>query len=136
MKEAMVIGYVGADPEVITNTTTGAQFTKFRLGIGLKSGGVKVTEWVEINCNGYYHDFATKYIKKGMRLLVRGYFKSSIYINKEQQPVVTEKIYPNYIKFISSKKDLEESPLPDSSTDQLQPGDVPVYNPADDEVPY
>lgn len=134
LKEAEVIGYVGGDPEVITNTITGVQFTKFSLGITLKTG--EATEWVEINCNGFYHGFANKYIKKGMRLFIRGYFKASGYLNKEQKLVVTEKIYPHDIKFISSKKELEESPLPDPSIEQLQPGDVPVYNPADDEVPY
>ena len=136
LKEATVIGYVGGDPEIITNKNTGTQFTKFSLGIGVKKGGVQTTDWVDINCNGYFHEFANKYIKKGMRLWIRGYFKASGYLNKEQKLIVNENIYPNDIRFISSKKDLEVSPLPDSSDEQLQYNDVPIYNPADDEVPY
>ena len=132
LKEATVIGYVGGDPEVITNTVTGVQFTKFSLGIGLKPGGVKVTEWVEINCNGYHHDFAKKFIKKGMRLWIRGYFKSTGFLNKEQKILVTEKIYPNDIKFLSSKKDLADEHF----SEQLQSSDVPVYDPTKDDVPY
>lgn len=138
LKEATVIGYVGADPEIIINKITGVPFSQFRLGINLKNRqGVKRTDWIQINCNDYFHDFANQYIKKGMQLMIRGYFKASAYVHKDTNSLmVNEIIYPSKIIFLSSKKDLEESVPPDFSTDQLGPDDVPTYNPADDDVPY
>ena len=104
MKKIIITGYVGKDPELKADQS-GNQFATFSMGVSVGTKQAPKTDWVEINCNGKLVDLTKNYIKKGSKLLVEGFPSVNAYINKENKPVASLKIFANNIEFLSKRDD-------------------------------
>jgi len=106
MKKIIVTGNVGRDPEMRADQS-GGQFATFSIGVSVGTKQNPKTDWVDISCNGKLADIARNYIKKGTKLLVEGFPSVGAYINKENKPVGTLRIYANNIEMLSKREDAQ-----------------------------
>lgn len=107
MKEMQIIGNVGKDP-VQKATQDGKTFVTFSVAINIPTKSKeKKTQWVEIACDsekeGLYN-LISNHVKVGDKILCRGFPSPYGYVDKENQVVVNERIFPNQIELLSSKK--------------------------------
>jgi len=108
MKKIFVTGNVGKDPESRADQS-GNQFVTFSIGVSVGTKQTPKTDWVEISCNGKLADVARNYVKKGSKLLVEGFPSVSAYVNRENKPVGTLRVYANNFEFIGSKREDDTS---------------------------
>ncbi|MCC2626127.1 MAG: hypothetical protein K0R14_2000 [Burkholderiales bacterium] len=119
MKKIIITGNVGRDPEMRADQT-GNQFASFSVGVSVGTKQNPKTDWVDVTCNGKLSDLARNYIKKGSKLLVEGFPSVNAYLNRENKPVGTLRIYASNIEFLSKRDDATDS-------DDTSNGE-PVYN--------
>jgi len=119
MKKIILTGNVGRDPELRADQT-GNQFATFSVGVSVGTKQNPKTDWVDISCNGKLADIARNYIRKGTKVLVEGYPTANAYINKENKPVATIRVYANTIELLSKRED--------AAGDDYHHNDEPVYN--------
>lgn len=83
VNKVILLGYVGADPE-LRFPEAGNAIANFSLATSENIGNppVEVTEWHRIVMFGDYARFAEKYIRKGSRLYVEGKIKYREYEDK------------------------------------------------------
>ena len=124
MKKIFVTGNVGKDPELRADQN-GNQFATFSLGVSVGTKQAPKTDWVEISCNGKLADVARNYVKKGAKLLVEGFPSVNAYINRENKPVGTLRIYANNFEFLGKREDSTDEYNQDQSG---QDNSSPVYN--------
>ena len=117
MKKIIITGNVGRDPELRADQT-GNQFATFSVGVSVGTKQNPKTDWVDVSCNGKLADVARNYVKRGTKILVEGFPSVNAYINKENKPVGTLRIYANNFELLSKRED--ESQHDDS--------DEPVYS--------
>ena len=122
MKKIIITGNVGRDPELRADQG-GNQFATFSVGVSVGTKQSPKTDWVEVSCNGKLADLAKNYIKKGSKLLIEGFPSANAYINKENKPVASLRVFANTVEFLS-KRDDETS----STDDYSRGGDEPVYS--------
>ncbi|MCC2644247.1 MAG: hypothetical protein K0R49_525 [Burkholderiales bacterium] len=118
MKKIIITGNVGRDPEMRADQT-GGQFASFSVGVSVGTKQNPKTDWVDVTCNGKLSDLARNYIKKGSKILVEGFPSVNAYLNRENKPVGTLRIYANNIEFLGKRED--------SETDHTN-NNEPVYN--------
>lgn len=102
----IITGNVGKDPELRTDTT-GNQFATFSMGVSVGTKQAPKTDWVEVSVNGKLADIARMYIKKGSKILVEGFPTATAYINRENKPVASLRIYANNIELLSKRENEE-----------------------------
>ncbi len=100
MKRITVTGNIGRDPETRMDPS-GNQFVTFSVGIIVGSKQHPRTDWVEVSCNGKLAEIAATYAKKGNKVLVDGFPHVNAYINKENTPVATQRIYAHVIELLN-----------------------------------
>ncbi|HMT02430.1 MAG TPA: single-stranded DNA-binding protein [Burkholderiales bacterium] len=104
MKKLIITGNVGKDAESRADQN-GNIFVTFSVGVSVGTKQNPKTDWVEVSCNGKLADLAKIYIKKGMKVLIEGYPTATAYINKENKPVASLRLYANNLEFLSSKQE-------------------------------
>ncbi len=104
MKKLIITGNVGKDAESRADQT-GNIFVTFSVGVSVGTKQNPKTDWVEVSCNGKLADLAKIYVKKGMKVLIEGYPTATAYINKENKPVASLRLYANNLEFLSSKQE-------------------------------
>ncbi len=119
MKKIIITGNVGRDPEMRADQT-GGQFASFSVGVSVGTKQNPKTDWVDVTCNGKLSDLARNYIKKGSKILVEGFPSVNAYVNRENKPVGTLRVYANNIEFLGKRED-------STGTDDANNND-PVYN--------
>jgi len=119
MKKIIITGNVGRDPEMRADQS-GGQFASFSVGVSVGTKQNPKTDWVDVTCNGKLSDLARNYIKKGSKLLIEGFPSVNAYVNRENKPVGTLRIYANNIEFLGKREDSTE-------TDDAN-NNEPVYN--------
>ena len=117
MKKIIITGNVGRDPELRADQT-GNQFATFSVGVSVGTKQNPKTDWVDVSCNGKLADVARNYVKRGTKILVEGFPSVNAYINKENKPVGTLRIYANNFELLSKRED----------EDQHDDSDEPVYS--------
>lgn len=105
MKKIIITGNVGRDPEMRADQS-GSQFASFSIGVSVGTKQNPKTDWVDVTCNGKLADIARNYIKKGTKLLVEGFPSVNAYINRENKPVGTLRVYASNIELLSRREDL------------------------------
>ena len=118
MKKIIVTGNVGKDPELRADQT-GSQFATFSVGIAVGTKQNPKTDWVEVSCNGKLAELARTYVKKGNKILVEGFPSASAYLNRENKPVASLRIFANNLEFLSKRED-------EPASDTTNPN--PVYS--------
>ncbi|MDQ5920510.1 MAG: single-strand DNA-binding protein [Pseudomonadota bacterium] len=121
MKKMIITGNVGRDPELRADQS-GSQFATFSVGVSVGTKQNPKTDWVEVSCNGKLVDLARNYIKKGSKLLIDGYPTASAYINRDNKPVASLRIYANTIELLGRREEDGQAPSDDYSHQE------PVYN--------
>ena len=104
MKKIIITGHVGKDPELRADQS-GNQFATFSMGVSVGTKQTPKTDWVDVSCNGKLADLAKNYIKKGSKLLIEGYPSASAYMNKENKPVASLRVFANNVEFLSKQED-------------------------------
>jgi single-stranded DNA-binding protein len=99
---------------------TGGQFASFSVGVSVGTKQNPKTDWVDVTCNGKLSDLARNYIKKGSKILVEGFPSVNAYVNRENKPVGTLRVYANNIEFLGKRED-------STGTDDAS-NNEPVYN--------
>lgn len=104
MKRLTITGNLGRDPEMRVDPN-GRQFATFSVGVSVGGRSNPKTDWVEITCNDKLAEIITKYGKKGRKVLVDGFPHVSAYVNKENIPVGTQRMYAYTIELLSRGHD-------------------------------
>lgn len=100
MKRMTITGNLGRDPELRVDPS-GAQFTTFSVAVPVGNKSNPKTDWVDVSCNGKLAEIAYTYAKKGTKVLVDGYPNVNAYINKDNIPVGTLRLYANSLELLS-----------------------------------
>ena len=142
MKKIIITGNVGRDPEMRADQT-GGEFASFSVGVSVGTKQNPKTDWVDVTCNGKLSDIARNYIKKGTKVLVEGFPSVNAYINRENKPVGTLRVYANSIELLSKRDDLASGDttvnepvynLPDVNESSLQ--QAPSGGLTSDDIPF
>lgn len=109
MKKIIITGNIGKDPESRADKD-GNQFVVFSVGIAVGTKLTPKTDWVQVSANGKLAEIVRMYAKKGTKILVEGFPTTSIYINKENEPVAILNVYASIIELLSKREnDTDES---------------------------
>ena len=127
MKKIIITGNVGKDPELRADQS-GNQFATFSVGVSVGTKQNPKTDWVEVSCNGKLADIARNYVKKGTKILVEGFPTANAYINRENKPVASLRVFANTVELLSKRDDM---PADDYSKNDK---DEPVYSLPDAEA--
>ena len=124
MNSVVVMGRLCKDPE--TRYSTGDMAVScYTLAVD-RRGKKDEADFISCIAFGKSGEFAEKYFRKGMRVLVSGHIRSGSYTNKEGKKVYTTDVVVDNQEFAESKK---ESASPES-------GDEFVNIPDDLELPF
>lgn len=134
--ETEIIGNVGRDAEM-RFTPAGAAVASFSVAVNEQytSGTgetVKNTIWYRVSVWGKQAEVANQYVKKGMRIFVKGRLTADpatggprIWTNNSGEPQASFELNGREMKFLSSRGEYSEA--------QQDAGDTPGFL---DEVPY
>ncbi len=110
MNKVILVGRLTRDPEVRYSSGDGAMaIARYSLAVDRRgrrdsSGGDQPTaDFINIVAFGRDGEFAEKYLRKGMRILVEGRIQTGSYTNKEGQKVYTTDIVVERHEFVESK---------------------------------
>jgi single-strand DNA-binding protein len=100
MKRLTITGNIGRDPELRLDPS-GVQFATFSVAIPVGTKQNPKTDWVDVSCNGKLAELTCTYAKKGTRVLVDGYPNVNAYINKDNMPIGSLRLYAHSIELLS-----------------------------------
>lgn len=132
MKRIILTGNVGRDPQ-IRSAQDGAEFAAFSVGVSVGTKQNPKTDWVDISVNGKLVDIVRNHVRKGSKLLIDGFPSVNAYLNKENKPMATLKVFANTIEFLASKKD-EEGVQSEPNSNASSDGVLPERNVSSDGV--
>ncbi|MEM8532577.1 MAG: single-stranded DNA-binding protein [Chloroflexota bacterium] len=132
LNKVMLIGYLGADPEM-RYTTQGSAVTSFRVASSRSwksSDGVQHddTEWFRIVAWDKLGEICNQYLTKGTRVYVEGRLQTRKWQDRDGQERYTTEVVANDMIILSSKQErLSSSQNYDMPTDE---DDIPMDEPA------
>lgn len=99
--KAILMGRLTKDPEIRTGNTQVARYT---LAVDRRfSNSEEKTDFINIVAFGKSAEFAEKYLKKGMKVLVTGRIQTGSYTDKDNKKVYTTDIVAEDQEFCESK---------------------------------
>ena len=122
MNKVILIGNVTKDPE-IRATSNGVKRANFTLAVDRRfanAQGNREADFINIVAFGKAGEFAEKYLKKGMKILVGGRIQTGSY-EKDGQKIYTTDVVAESQEFCESKK--EDAPNPAADEEFMQVGD-------------
>lgn len=114
MNKVILMGRLTRDPEI--RQTQGAEsmtIARYSLAVdrrGAKKDGEANADFINIVAFGKAGEFAEKYFRQGMRVLVTGRIQTGSYTNKDGQKVYTTDVVVEDQEFADSKQDGGSSP--------------------------
>ena len=132
-----LMGRLTADPEVRT-TTTGKSVCTFSIAVDrsfARAGEQRQTDFINIVAFGKSAEFAEKYFKKGMKVLVTGRIQTGSYTNKDGQKIYTTDIVAEDQEFCESKsssESVEEAPKTNTSKSSSKSKKTQAVDPDED----
>ena len=106
MKRLTITGNIGRDPELRLDPS-GVQFATFSVAVPVGTKANPKTDWVDVSCNGKVAEIACTYARKGTKVLVDGFPAVNAYINKDNIPIGTLRLYANSIELMGSRTDYD-----------------------------
>lgn len=107
MNKIILVGRLTKDPEVRYSQNGDKQTCVAKFGLAVnrdfKKDGQQEADFLNITAFGKNGEFAEKYLKKGMRILVEGRVQTGSYTNKEGQKVYTTDVIVERFEFVDSK---------------------------------
>lgn len=115
----ILLGYVGGDPEVQTNSNTGDTYVTFSVGVSTGKNEKRVTKWhkcstkLDTNTAKYCMEF----VKKGDIVYIEGLPLANSYINSDKQMISEVNCYINIVEHFS--KNVKPSNSSEEDTDPM-----------------
>ena len=112
VNKVIIIGRLGADPEVKT-LSTGQSVTRFNMATTeewTKQDGTKQekTEWHRITVWNKLGEVCAKYLFKGSAAYIEGKIRTSSWEDEQGQKKYSTEIVANQVQFLSSKSDQKQ----------------------------
>lgn len=107
MNKVILCGRLTADPDVrYSQGENSTAVAKYSLAIDRKysKGDERQTDFINCVAFGKSGEFAEKYLKKGMKILVVGRIQTGSYTNKDGQKVYTTDVVVEEHEFVESKQ--------------------------------
>ena len=143
MNKAILVGRLTRDPEVRysqgANSTAVASFS-LAVDRRFKRDGEPDADFFNCTCFGKQAEFAERYLKKGIKMVVVGRIQNDNYTNKEGQKVYATRIMVDELEFAESRNaggdNAGEQPSrrPEPSTDK--DGFMNIPDGIDEELPF
>ena len=107
MNEVILIGRLVADPEV--RWTSGEKpmaVARYKLAVDrkIKKDGEQSADFPSCVAFGKNGEFAKKFLKKGIKIAIRGHLQTGSYTNKDGNTVYTTDVVVDSTEFCESKK--------------------------------
>ena len=134
--QTIVIGHVGKDAK-LQYTQSGVAVSSFSVAVTEvwkdKDTGDKreKTTWYNVSAWKALADISSKYVRKGMQIMVTGTVTAQAYTNNEGEVAASLNLNAREIKFLGKKE--ESSSAGDASGGN--PSDLPHYSSPDD-IPF
>ena len=107
MNRVILMGRLTRDPEVrYSQGERSMAIARYTLAVdrrGAKKDGNETADFINIVAFGKSGEFAEKYFRQGMRVLVSGHIQTGSYTNKEGQRIYTTDIIVDDQEFADSK---------------------------------
>ena len=101
----IIVGNLGSNPTVNT-TKDGQQVANFNVAVNRKKGNVKTTTWYRVSAWNGNAELATKYLKKGSRVMVEGSgLRANAYIDQSGKPQAGLEMNVDRLIFLDSAPD-------------------------------
>lgn len=113
MNKAFIMGRLTRDPEVrYTQGNNSMAIARYTLAVNRRGqkGQEQSVDYINIVAFGKLGEFAERYFKKGMQVLVTGHIQTGSYTNKDGQKVNTFDVIADDQEFTESKKQPNETP--------------------------
>lgn len=113
VNKAIIIGRLGADPEVKT-LSTGQTVTRFNVATSeewTKQDGTKQekTEWHRVTVWNKLGEVCSKYLFKGSSVFLEGKIRTSSWEDEQGQKKYSTEIVANQVQFLSPKSEKDQS---------------------------
>lgn len=129
MNKVILMGRLTKDPEIRTGNTQVARYT---LAVDRRfSNSEEKTDFINIVAFGKSAEFAEKYLKKGMKVLVTGRIQTGSYTDKDNKKVYTTDIIAEDQEFCESKGNSTQNERPTTDDDFM---DIPAN--VKDDMPF
>lgn len=143
VNKAILIGNVGADPEV-RSLESGVKVCRIRLAtterVRKDDGWGDHTEWHNVVLWRGLADVADKYIRKGSRIYVEGPLRSNEWTDKDGNRRVTIEIIASEMKLLDRRAEGDVAPRPAAPAPAAAPKPVAAVVPPtvadDDDLPF
>ena len=136
VNKVILVGYLGADPEV-RYTTSGAAVANLRIATSEewrdRNSGEKQsrTEWHRVVAFGRLGEICAEYLRKGKQVYIEGRIQTRSWEDKDGNTRYTTEIVARDMQMLGSPgRDTRESPQ-----DNTEPMNEPVTVP-DDDIPF
>ncbi len=149
MNKVILVGRLTRDPEVRYSSGDQAMaIARYSLAVDRRgrrdSGGSDqpTADFINIVAFGRDGEFAEKYLRKGMRILVEGHIQTGSYTNKDGQKVYTTDVVVERHEFVENKGSSQGSGMSDAfvpaSDAQPDGGDgfMNIPDGIDEELPF
>ena len=147
MNKVILVGRLTRDPDVrySGNTDTAMAIARYSLAVDrrTKSGNSDqpTADFINIVAFGKDGEFAEKYLRKGMRILVEGRIQTGSYTNKDGQKVYTTDVVVERHEFVESKSSSQnggQQIQPTAPSNAGDPGDgfMNIPDGIDEELPF
>ena len=103
MKKLIITGNAGRDPEVRTDAN-GNVFTTFSVGVSVGTKQEPKTDWIDVHASGALAERVNNYVKRGTKVLIEGFPTTSAYINKDNHPASSLRLYARNLELLSGKR--------------------------------
>ncbi len=114
MKRITLTGNLGKDPELKLDSS-GLHFATFSVAVNVGNKQKPKIDWVDVSCNGKLAEIVCTYAKKGVKVLVEGYPYTNAYINKDNIPVATIKVFANIVEILNKIENNLDDEIPPSN---------------------
>ena len=142
INKALLIGNLGADPEV-RYTTSGSAVANVRLATAEswrdKDSGEQQerTEWHRVVFFGRLAEIVGEYLRKGSQVYVEGRIQTRKWQDRDGNDRYTTEIVANEMQMLSGRNSASEDPRPPAAPATAPAGpDEPPMEEFDDDIPF
>lgn len=132
MNRVCLCGRLTKDPDV--RYTQGAEqmaIARYTLAVDRRKKGENSADFISCVSFGKSGEFAEKYLKKGMKILVEGRIQTGSYTNKDGKKIYTTDVVVESTEFAESKNSAQQAPA--EPTADMGEGFMRIPDGVDDE---
>ena len=106
MNNVILMGRLTKDPEIRYGQTSNTGVASFSIAVDRKmknKDGETLADFFKVSCFGQKAVFAEKYLRKGIKIVLKGEIRNDNYTNKEGQKIYGTQIIADEIEFAEPK---------------------------------